>query len=73
MEYIENEYVKLGVDLRIGGAVTVLIDKQRDERNLINSHDWASHERRQKTAAIALFRQLVANDTLDQREVVGHS
>jgi hypothetical protein len=40
MEYIENEYVKLGVDLRIGGAITVLIDKQRDEHNLINSHDW---------------------------------
>jgi hypothetical protein len=40
MEYLENEYVKLGVDLRLGGAVTVLIDKQRDGRNLINSHDW---------------------------------
>ena len=40
MEYLENEYVKLGVDLRLGGAITVIIDKQRDERNLINSHDW---------------------------------
>jgi hypothetical protein len=40
VEYVENEYLKLGVDLSLGGAVTVLIDKQRDERNLINSHDW---------------------------------
>ena len=40
MEYIENDFVKLGVDLRLGGAITVLIDKQRDDRNLINSHDW---------------------------------
>jgi hypothetical protein len=40
MQYIENDFVKLGVDLRLGGAITVLVDKQRDDRNLVNSHDW---------------------------------
>ncbi|RKX41338.1 MAG: hypothetical protein DRP64_11440 [Verrucomicrobia bacterium] len=38
MSYIENDRIKLGVDLNVGGAVTYLAEKGGD--NLINSTDW---------------------------------
>jgi hypothetical protein len=40
LRYLENARVKLGIDLRIGGAVTYLEDKLSDSGNMINSHDW---------------------------------
>ncbi len=40
LRYLENDRLKLGVDLRIGGAVTVLTDKTQQTGNMINSHDW---------------------------------
>ena len=36
--YIENEYLKLGANLALGGALTYLAEK--DKKNLINSSDW---------------------------------
>lgn len=39
MCYIENDHIKMGVDLNVGGAVTYLAEKGKDE-NLINSFDW---------------------------------
>ena len=38
MSVIENEYIKLGVNLGLGGAVTYLAELGHD--NLINSSDW---------------------------------
>ena len=38
MSYLENEHIKVGVDLAIGGAITFLA--KRDGANMINSHDW---------------------------------
>ncbi|MBX3256783.1 MAG: hypothetical protein KF862_21785 [Chitinophagaceae bacterium] len=39
MSFIENEYIKVGIDLNLGGAVTYLSDVKKDE-NLINNADW---------------------------------
>ncbi|MFD1143762.1 hypothetical protein ACFQ4C_21720 [Larkinella insperata] len=39
MSYIQNEHLKLGIDLNLGGAVTYLADVRRQE-NLINNFDW---------------------------------
>ncbi len=36
--YIENEHIRLGINLALGGCVTYLAEHGRD--NLINSHDW---------------------------------
>ena len=36
--YIENEYIKLGINIALGGAVTYLAEHGR--KNLINSWDW---------------------------------
>ncbi len=36
--YIENEHIKLGVNLGLGGAVTYLAE--HGKKNLINSFDW---------------------------------
>ena len=36
--YIENEYIKFGVNIALGGAVTYLAE--HGNRNLINSWDW---------------------------------
>lgn len=36
--FIENEYIKLGANLSIGGALTYLCEHGR--KNLINSYDW---------------------------------
>lgn len=36
--FIENEYLRLGANLALGGALTYLSEK--DKKNLINSHDW---------------------------------
>ena len=36
--YVENEYIRLGVNLSLGGAVTYLAELGKD--NLINSCDW---------------------------------
>jgi hypothetical protein len=38
--YLENDRIKLGVDLRIGGAVTYLSDRDNGGKNMINSTDW---------------------------------
>jgi len=40
MRYLENSRVRLGVDLSLGGAVTLLVDKKNGPANMINSHDW---------------------------------
>ena len=40
MRYLENDRVKLGIDLSVGGAVTFLSDKANGGINMINSHDW---------------------------------
>lgn len=36
--FIENEYLRLGVNLSLGGALTYLSEKGK--KNLINSYDW---------------------------------
>ncbi|MDR3253080.1 MAG: hypothetical protein LBT35_05940 [Tannerella sp.] len=38
--YLENERIKLGIDLNLGGAVTFLSDKENGGKNMINSSDW---------------------------------
>jgi hypothetical protein len=40
MRYLENDRVKLGIDLQLGGAVTYLSDKDNGGDNMINSADW---------------------------------
>ena len=40
MRYLSNSRLRLGVDLSLGGAVTVLEDKANGGANMINSHDW---------------------------------
>ncbi|MDR2041055.1 MAG: hypothetical protein LBP98_01900 [Tannerella sp.] len=40
MHYLENDRIKLGIDLRIGGAVTYLSDRDNGGMNMINSADW---------------------------------
>ncbi len=40
MSYIENKFIRLGVDLNLGGAITYLAPVTNKECNLINSHDW---------------------------------
>ncbi|MFT3702918.1 MAG: hypothetical protein QM802_11130 [Agriterribacter sp.] len=39
MSFIENEAIKVGIDLNLGGAITYLADKRKGE-NLINNSDW---------------------------------
>jgi len=39
MSFIENEYIRVGIDLNLGGAITYLADPQKNE-NLINNSDW---------------------------------
>lgn len=36
--YVENEYLKIGANLSLGGALTYLAEHGKD--NMINSHDW---------------------------------
>ncbi|MGI6401499.1 MAG: hypothetical protein ACOX0A_05235 [Thermoguttaceae bacterium] len=40
IRYIENDRVKVGFNLAIGGAIVYLEDKKNDSRNMINSFDW---------------------------------
>ena len=40
MRYLENERLKLGINLQAGGTVTYLEDKQSKSGNMINSSDW---------------------------------
>lgn len=40
IRYIENDRVKLGLNLMLGGAVTYLEDKANRSGNMINSFDW---------------------------------
>ncbi|GHT40636.1 hypothetical protein AGMMS49965_09190 [Bacteroidia bacterium] len=40
MRYIENDRIKLGIDLNLGGAVTFLSDNDNGGKNMINSFDW---------------------------------
>lgn len=40
MRYIENDRIKVGLDLSLGGAVTYVEDKTNKSGNMINSHDW---------------------------------
>ena len=39
ISFIENEFIKVGIDLNLGGAITYLADKKNGE-NLINNSDW---------------------------------
>ena len=38
LAFIENDHIRLGINLALGGAVTYLAEK--GGKNLINSHDW---------------------------------
>jgi hypothetical protein len=40
MRYLENDRLKVGIDLSIGGAVTFLTDSKNGGENMINSADW---------------------------------
>jgi len=40
MRYLQNGRLKLGIDLKLGGAVTFLSDQQNGGNNMINSFDW---------------------------------
>lgn len=40
MSYLENESIRLGVNLAIGGAITYLAPATNRELNVINSSDW---------------------------------
>jgi len=40
MRYLENDRLKVGIDLSIGGAVTFLTDRENGGDNMINSADW---------------------------------
>ena len=40
LRYIENDRLKVGFDLSIGGAVVYLEDKKHATGNMINSFDW---------------------------------
>ena len=40
IRYIENDRVKIGFDLSLGGAIVFMEDKARDKGNIINSFDW---------------------------------
>ncbi len=40
MRYLSSGRLRLGVDLSLGGAVTVLEDRENGGANMINSHDW---------------------------------
>lgn len=40
MRYLENDRIRLGIDLSLGGAVTFLTDQANGGENMINSYDW---------------------------------
>ena len=40
LRYVENDRLKVGFDLSIGGAVVYLEDKKYETGNMINSFDW---------------------------------
>src|SRR5690554_7822113 len=40
MRYLENDRIKLGIDLDLGGAVTFLSDQANGGENMVNSYDW---------------------------------
>jgi len=40
MRYLENDRLKVGIDLSLGGAVTFLSDRENGGENMINSFDW---------------------------------
>ncbi|MBP5621745.1 MAG: hypothetical protein J6X44_07000 [Thermoguttaceae bacterium] len=40
IRYLENDRVKLGLNMELGGAVTYLEDKANKSGNMINSCDW---------------------------------
>ena len=39
MSYIQNAYIKVGIDLSLGGAITYIADTKK-QINLINNFDW---------------------------------
>ena len=39
MSYIQNDFIKVGIDLNLGGAITYIADVKNQE-NLINNSDW---------------------------------
>ncbi len=42
MTYLENDYLKIGADLSIGGSITYLSKKdgKKEGPNMVNSYDW---------------------------------
>jgi hypothetical protein len=40
MSYNENKFIRLGIDLNLGGAITYLAPATNHQLNLINNHDW---------------------------------
>jgi hypothetical protein len=39
MSYIQNDFIKVGIDLNLGGAITYIADVKKQE-NIINNSDW---------------------------------
>ncbi len=39
MRYIQNQYIKVGIDLSLGGSITYIADIKKQE-NLVNNFDW---------------------------------
>jgi hypothetical protein len=39
MSYIQNEFIRVGIDLNLGGSITFLSDLKKGE-NIINNSDW---------------------------------
>ena len=39
MSYIQNDKIRVGIDLNLGGSITYLADVSKNE-NIINNHDW---------------------------------
>ena len=39
MQFIENEFIRVGIDLNVGGAITYVADKSNNI-NIINNFDW---------------------------------
>lgn len=39
MQFIENDFIRVGIDLNVGGAITYIADKSNNS-NMINNFDW---------------------------------
>ena len=51
--YAENESIKLGVNLALGGAITYLA--AQGGKNLINSYDWGRQVQQEEGIGVGLY------------------